>query len=274
MTDFPLEIDGARCRVWPDGPSWEGAPAAAIGALDFADAEAGAALLALAVERLREAGRRAVLAPMDGDTWHAYRAVTSSDGSSPFPLEPVSGPHDVAALAAAGFAPVTQYVSSRAPVPEAASAPPDVPGVVLRAWDGQGAGALLDRLFALAAGSFADKLFFKAIDRDGFLALYEPLLARVDPRLVLFAFGDGGDLAGFLFGLPDPAQRAAILKTYASRRRGVGHLLAHRFHETARELGYAQVVHALMHVDNVSLERSAQHSGTVFRRYALFGRRT
>ncbi len=27
-----------------------------------------------------------------------------------------------------------------------------------------------------------------------------------------------------------------------------------------------------MHVDNVSLERSARHAGTVFRRYALLGR--
>ena len=129
---------------------------------------------------------------------------------------------------------------------------------------------------ALAGGSFADKLFFKPIDRDGFLALYRPLLAAIDPRLVLFAFDSGGDLAGFLFGLPDWAQGAtpdtAILKTYASRKAGAGHLLAHAFHENARELGYAKVIHALMHVDNVSRDRSVQHEGAVFRRYTLFGR--
>lgn len=273
MSDFELSIPGARCRVWPNGPDWEGQPAAAIGAFAIEDAEAGKALLVQALARL---GARAVLAPMDGDTWHRYRAVTDSDGSPPFTLEPTSSPAEVAVLEAMGFVPVTEYVSSRAPVPEAEPAP-KVPGVVVREWDGQGAEVLLERLYALSGASFADKLFFKAISRDEFLALYQPLLGRIDPRLVLFAFGEKGEMVGFLFGLPDLLQGTkpdtAILKTYASRRSGVGHLLAHEFHERARELGYTHVVHALMHVDNISLERSAMHGGTVFRRYTLFGRR-
>lgn len=277
MSEFDLSIDGASCRVWPDGPAWNGSQAAAIGQLAIDDPSAGAALLSLACDRLSKGGRGAVLAPMDGDTWHAYRAVTESDGSPPFALEPVSGVHDVAALQASGFAPVTEYVSARAPVPAVPIAAPDVPGVIVRAWDGQGADALLDRLFALSGSSFADKQFFKPIEREGFLALYRPLLAAIDPRLVLFVFADDGDLAGFLFGLPDWAQGAkpdtAILKTYASRKPGVGHLLAHAFHERARELGYVHVIHALMHVENISRDRSAQHDGAVFRRYTLFGRR-
>ncbi|MBO9712280.1 hypothetical protein [Sphingomonas sp.] len=277
MSDYEFSIDGASCRIWPDGPAWEGAPAAAIGQLRIENPQAGADLLRRAVVELEGRGRARILAPMDGDTWHAYRAVTQSDGSPPYLLEPVSGPHDVAALKAAGFPPVTGYVSSRAPVPPPGSPAPDVPGITVQAWDGQGAETLLDRLFALAGASFADKLFFKPIDRAGFLALYQPLLARIDPRLVLFAFDASGDLAGFLFGLPNwregPSPETAILKTYASRRAGVGHLLAHEFHERAREQGYAQVIHALMHVDNVSLARSALHGGEVFRRYTLFGRR-
>ncbi len=277
MSDFDLAIDGASCRVWPDGPGWKGSPAAAIGKLEFDSAEAGAALLKQACEQLREAGRNQVLAPMDGDTWHAYRAVTVSDGSSPFALEPRSGPHDVAALRAASFDTVTDYVSARAPVPHPGGAAPDIPGVAIRAWDGQDPDALLDRLFGLAAGSFADKAFFKPIEREDFLALYRPMLAALDPRLVLFAFDGSSDLAGFLFGLPDwckgTTSDTAILKTYASRRGGVGHLLAHTFHDRAQDLGYTHVIHALMHVNNVSFERSAMHGGTIFRRYSLFGRR-
>jgi len=125
--------------------------------------------------------------------------------------------------------------------------------------------------------SFPDKLSFSPIDRERFPGLYRPLLAAIDPQLVLFAFDDGGELAGSLSGSPDWGQGnppdTAILKTYASRKAGVGHLLAHAFHERARDLGYAKVIHALMHVDNVSRTRSTQHQGTVFRRYALFGRR-
>lgn len=214
---------------------------------------------------------------MNGDTWHPYRAVTESDGSRLYLQEPVSGPHDVAALVAAGFAPVADYVSSRAPVPRPGTPEPVVSGVSMRAWDGAGAEPMLDRPFALCGASFADKRFFEAIDPGAFLGLYHPLLPLIDPPLVLFAFTDAGDLAGFLFGMPDrpqgPAPDTAILKTYASCRPGVGRLLAPRFHETARDLGYAHVVHALMHVDNVSLQRSALHAGQAFRRYSLFGRR-
>jgi hypothetical protein len=276
VTEFDLSIEGASCRVWPDGPGWGGAPAATIGRLAIESPETGAAMLIEALGRLRAMDRTAVLAPMDGDTWHAYRAVTTSDGSPPFPLEPVSGPHDVAALVAAGFAPVTEYVSSRAPVPSVPQPAPPLPGITIRAWDGQGAELLLDRLFAVAGASFADKTFFKPIDRTAFLTLYQPLLAAIDPELVLFAFDEAGMLEGFLFGLPDrhqgPAPDSAILKTYASLRKGVGHVLAHAFHERARDLGFATVVHALMHVDNISTDRSVRHGGEVFRRYTLFGR--
>jgi hypothetical protein len=272
-----LEVGGARCRIWPDGPDWNGAPAAAIGKLHIPDVASGVALLTKACAQLHATGRVAVLAPMDGDTWHPYRAVTQSDGSPPYLLEPVSGKYDAAALAAAGFAPIADYVSSRAPVPPPGTPAPVVPGVTVQAWDGSRAEPMLDRLFALSGASFADKRFFKAIDLEAFLELYRPLLPLIDPRLVLFAFADGGELAGFLFGLPDRLQGAspntAILKTYASGRPGVGHLLAHRFHETARELGYGRVIHALMQVDNVSLGRSVLHGGEVFRRYSLFGRR-
>jgi hypothetical protein len=277
MTERVLEIEGAGCTLWPDGPAWGDAPAATIGRLNFASAAAGAALLDQACTVLAADGARAVLAPMEGDTWHAYRVVTESDGSPPFAMEPVSGAHDLAALTAAGFTPLEHYASSRAAVPPPGTPCPAVPGVTVTAWDGQGAAQLLDQLHALAGGSFADKLFFKPLDRAGFLALYQPLLGMIDPRLVLFARDAEGRLAGFLFGLPDllqgPRPRQAILKTYASMQRGVGHLLAWHFHERARELGYGHVVHALMHSANVSLTRSGQHQGDVFRRYAIFGKR-
>ena len=56
-------------------------------------------------------------------------------------------------------------------------------------------------------------------------------------------------------------------------RHGVGHLLADTFHRVARELGFLDVIHALMHIDNVSLDRSRAHAARIFRRYALMGRR-
>jgi hypothetical protein len=272
-----IAVEGATCTLFPDGPQWNGKPAATIGKLHCTSPEAAAALLTRACSDLAERGCNAVLAPMDGDSWHGYRAVVESDGSPPFAMEPVSGRHDHDALLSAGFVPLEYYASSRAPVPQPGLPRPHVDGISVTAWDGQGAELLLGQLHALAGGSFADKLFFKPLDHAGFFALYMPLLAAVDPRLVLFARDATGGLAGFLFGLPDFLQgqrpTQAILKTYASMRPGVGHLLAWHFHEIARELGFTHVVHALMHSANISLERSAQHDGAVFRRYALFGKK-
>jgi hypothetical protein len=91
---------------------------------------------------------------------------------------------------------------------------------------------------------------------------------------VFLARDESGAIVGFLLGYRDPAvPTRAVLKTYAGARRGIGHLLASRFHEAAQGLGCTHVVHALMHADNVSLVRSGQHGAQVFRRYALFGHR-
>ena len=278
MSNDALSVDGASCHIYRDAPSWDGLQTAAIGRFRCSEASAGAALLELAASKL--AGERfgAIIGPMDGDTWHSYRVVTETDGSPPFLMEPTSGEHDKPAFEAAGFAPISRYVSTRTSLAsiagDAAAAGPD--DVAISVWDGKDAHKFLSAMFDLSGASFDRNAFFKPIDRADFLALYEPMLPRLDPRLVFFAHDKDG-LAGFLFGMPNLLEgagaKAAILKTYASRKRGVGHQLANAFHRTARELGFADVIHALMHESNISLERSSRHHTRIFRRYALMGRR-
>jgi hypothetical protein len=278
MTDPQrFESDGASARVWRDAPSWDGARTAAIGAFACAGASKGAALLSQIAAMLAAEGFEAVIGPMDGDTWHRYRVVVDSDGSPAYALEPMSGPHDHAAFAGAGFAPISEYVSARGELGSAIAAEPvDLPGVVVSAWDGRNAEQLIEPLFQLSSAEFSRNRFFKPIARATFLDLYRPIMPLIDPAYVLFAQSAGG-FVGFLFGLPDrlegAAPRTVILKTYASRLRGVGHLLADTFHRKALAAGFTHVVHALMHVDNVSRQRSARYEARIFRRYALMGRR-
>lgn len=266
----------AACTIYRDAPAWGERRTAAIGELKCASAEGGAALLKAAVERLRGEGFEAVIGPMDGDTWHRYRVVSESDGSAPFFMEPVSGPHDLVALRSAGFAPISSYVSARASVAEeeASEAEPQA-GVTLRPWDGKDAGGLIGGLFDLSRDAFAGNPFYKPITREAFLALYQPILPAIDPRLVLFAYSDAGELVGYLFAIPDrlqgPQAKTAIIKTYASRQRGVGRMLVDATNLTLRELGYVDVIHALMHVDNRSLRASTLNRATVFRSYDLMG---
>jgi hypothetical protein len=271
-----FESAGASALVWRDAPSWDGKRTAAIGGFACAGVSEGVALLDAIAAAMAGEGYGAVVGPMDGDTWHRYRVVLESDGAPPFLLEPVSGPHDHAAFEGAGFAPVSEYVSARGALSAAiAASPAAVPGVTITPWDGRDADRLVAQLFELSLAEFSRNRFFAPITREAFFDLYTPVLPLVDPAHVLFAHGPDG-LVGFLFGIPDrlegPQPRTVILKTYASRMRGVGHALADTFHRRALALGFSDVIHALMHVDNVSRDRSARHAARVFRRYALLGR--
>jgi hypothetical protein len=276
----PLGIADASCMLFRDGPAWNGQSCAAIGKVRFASSEAGAALLTHALKLLAGEGRHAIVGPMDGDTWHAYRAVTENDKSPPFLMEPVSAPHDAEAFLRAGFVQVSQYMSARALLGDAVGTadPFIVPGVTIDAWNGGDPEGLIAQLFALSSASFAGNAFYKPINSATFLALYRPVMAAVDPRLVLFARNDRGELVGFLFGMPDhlegPKPATVILKTYASALKGVGRALADSFHRRALSLGYGSVIHALMHETNMSRASSALFKAHVFRRYTLFGRKT
>jgi hypothetical protein len=273
------ERNGAACTIFRDGPLWDGHASATIGQFSCPDAVSGAALLSDAVEALRSEGYRSVIGPMDGDTWHSYRLISTSDGSPPFLMEPRSGTHDLEAFSGAGFEAISTYVSARATLEDAIGngAPIAIDGLTIRSWDGTDAEGLIRKLFAMSAASFAGNAFFKPIAEEAFLALYRPLMAAVDPRFVLFAFTSDGAIAGFLFGMPNhlegPRPSRIILKTYASRVRGTGRMLADTFHRTARNQGFSHVIHALMHDDNISNESSRRFNATVFRRYALMGRK-
>lgn len=100
-------------------------------------------------------------------------------------------------------------------------------------------------------------------------------MKAIDPELVLLAENDAGELKAFLFALPNlaegPQPKAAILKTYASRVKGGGSMLANAFHERARKRGFVEVIHALMHESNLSATHSGNTGGEIFRRYALWG---
>ena len=273
-----MKVGEARATYHARGPDLDGAPAAALGRLKLPDEASGIALLNQACERAAENGAKALLAPLDGDTWHAYRVVTETDGSPPFLMEPTSGPHDLAALRATGFEPVASYLSTIASLDEAIAEPaPPVDGVSIESWDGSDADALVADLYALSTHAFSGNPFFKPIDETAFSAIYRPLVPLLDPRHVLFARTDEGELVGFLFAMQDVSlrdgKRAVILKTYAATQRGVGFLLADTFHRRARDMGFGRVIHALMHEGNASRARSGLHGATVFRRYALMARR-
>lgn len=274
-----IETAGASCAIYRDAPQWEQQHTAAIGQFSCESREAGIALLNDINFRLHQEEFKAVIGPMDGDTWHRYRVVSQSDNSPPFFLEPTSSPHDFLAFEGAGFHVISDYTSAKAKLTDAieGSSPFQAEGITVRTWDGNNTMQFLEKLFAISSARFSSNAFYKPITQEAFLTLYEPVLKVVDRRLVFFAYSNEQDIVGFLFGLPDvlqgPNPEAAIIKTYASLRKGAGRALMDAFHHTALNLGYSHVIHALMHQDNISRNRSALHNTTTFRHYALMGKR-
>jgi hypothetical protein len=268
----PLRLaDGrASCALWLDDcPRYAGLETACIGELRCGDAEAGFAILDRALANLARRGFEYALGPMEGDTWHGYRLVTDSDGTAPFPLEPVNPVSHVAAFG--GFDVIARYTSARAGTSwhrdmTAYRAQLEAAGIRIRTFNRRRTDEDLLAIYRLSLVAFADNFLYTPIDEAVFMDLYRPLVERVDPRLILLAEDDS--LKAFLFAFPHG--RTAVVKTYASSTPGLGAFLLEQLHSSAAAR-YDVVVHALMHEHNVSQNNSRKYART-FRRYALYGR--
>lgn len=272
------KIDGAQAVIYRDAPAWEGQRTAAVGKFRCDTPEAGETLLRQIADEIRGEGYARLLGPMDGNTWHAYRLVSESDGSPGFLMEPTSGPHDRDAFTGAGFKVAGRYFSARVPVEAAlADAPAPDPAISVESWDGGDPEAYFSEVYALSLNAFRENAFYTPIDRETFLGMYMPFVPMLRRELIFMARDPTGSLVGFLFGIPNyaegPQSRTAILKTYASTRSGAGRLLAHAIHRSAQDLGFDTVIHALIREDNASATRSRMLGAEVFRRYELLGAR-
>lgn len=268
-----VNMPGASLTLFRDAPSLGGKHTAALGAFSCDTAEAGAKAIREAMALLKAEGFEAVLGPMDGNTWAKHRLVVESDERPPFLMEPSNPEHFVDAFAQSGLQIVSRYLSAVMPAEELDSHTV-VPGLKIRQFDSARAEAELTRVHALSLEAFAANHFYQPIALEPFLASYRPVLGFIDPELVLLLEDAAGALKGFLFALPnlsDPGSKAVILKTYASRAKGGGSMLANEFHRRAKDQGFANVIHALMHESNLSATHSDSKGGKVFRRYALWG---
>jgi hypothetical protein len=279
----------ADASLWATRPlRYAGLRAGIIGRYSAAERDAAAVLLAHAVERLRLAGCRYAIGPMDGDTWHGYRLVTDAGSEPPFFLEPANPVGYVDDFRRGGFATIEGYHSTLvtdlgAPDPRAErlAARFSGDGVTVRTIEMERFEDEIGALHALSLRAFANNVLYRPVDAETALALYAPLRPCIDPRFCLIA-EDAGAIVGFVFAVPDVAQLrrtgtvdTVIVKTLARspdrRYVGLGVLLADMIRERIHAAGYRRAIHALMHDANVSAAQSAK-SARVVRRYALFGK--
>jgi len=279
----------ARCSLWwTDTPAYADDTVGLVGHYAAADAVAGRAVLDRACRRLADAGCTCAIGPMDGATWYSYRFVTARGDRPPFALEPWHPAPYPEHLRAAGFEPLARYVSAVGADRDALWAtarpgPPPVDDVRVRPLDRSRFEDELRRLHPLVTISFADNFLYSPLPEADFVALYRPYRSVVEPELVHLLEqerAEGRRLVGVAFVIPDVAQAergddvdTAVLKTLAVhpdlRGQGLGRWLTTRVHAAAAARGYRQVLHALMHEDNVSRRLG---DGPPIRRYTLFRR--
>ena len=255
-----------------------------IGHYEARDAEAGSAVLREGARLLTERGAWRVLGPLNGNTWRRYRVALESRPDDPLRDPPffAGEPRNPFAYAdhftSAGFTLAASYESRIVEVAAGRTPHSELPpGIRLRPFEVERFSEEMTRIYELSLEAFADNAYYSPIGREAFFALYEPIRPLLDPNLVLLAEDESGALVGYLFSYPDPTQsapRRLIAKTLAvaRRSRGLGlgsHLLA-EIGARAADLGYGEVMHALMHVDNRSTHLSGRQRAQLYRRYALY----
>jgi GNAT superfamily N-acetyltransferase len=139
----------------------------------------------------------------------------------------------------------------------------------------------MQKIYAVSQVSFRQNFLYTEIPEAEFISMYEPLFSAVRPELVLIA-ERGGQCVGYLFAIPDLAQKARgldvdtfIIKTVSilpqPEIRGLGTLLVARAQQLGHEMGFRRCIHALMFEDNISLNIS-RHYAAIMRKYTLYSR--
>ncbi|MFQ5983782.1 MAG: GNAT family N-acetyltransferase [Woeseiaceae bacterium] len=279
----------ARCSVWwRDTASLDGRRIGTIGHYAATDPEAGRAVIRQALAKLRSRGCAIAVGPMNGNTWRTYRFVVERGTAKPFFLEPDNPDGWPDHFGDCGFEPLSWYVSeinpdiaNRQPALGCLRHKMDRLGVTIRALNSDDPDDDMNGIYDVVCSSFRDSFLYTPVDRDSYTSLYEPLLTRVDPRLVLVAEHDDR-VVGFIFSPPDYLQQTAgdkidtiVIKTVAilprKRYSGLGRLLIVELLHKALELGYSKAISALMQAENRSQKISCDCAGPM-RRYALFAR--
>jgi hypothetical protein len=282
--------DVAHASIWHrETPAFEQRRTGLIGHFAAAPDANVRPLLDHLAARLAGHGCATAIAPINGNTWRTYRFIRDRGDEPPFFLELNHPPEWPGMFIDAGFAPIAEYESTLVPdlrvrdqrVTRAAERLTRG-GVRVRPIDPDRADEELRAIHQLSLAAFARAFLYTPIDEAEFLRAYQPILPRVDRRLVLLAEHEGR-LAGYVFAIPDLLERSrggpprtVIIKTLAIRPErvyaGLGAWLVAEVQTSALALGFTRAIHALMHISNMSRALSDHWQARRIRRYELLAK--
>jgi GNAT superfamily N-acetyltransferase len=291
-----LAVEGDRCvaravaRISSGLKYRAGRPCGMIGFFEaFERPPAVNALFGEAIRWLRREGAEAVVGPMDGDTWHAYRLNLGPFQRPPFPMEPYNKSYYADLWLGFGFRELARYQTKR--IENVAEIQPRLEPILdralsrgyrFRSLDPKNMRDELHILYRLATAAFAKNLLYSEISRKEFLALYEPVLPRLETDLVMLARAPDGTYTGFLLGVLHRGQQSLspLLRDDVVHLKSFGVVPSRRAHGVGSALVckvYQRMVEKGLHTANMCLMRDGSASNrydfgraTIVRRYALY----
>ncbi len=264
----------------------DGRPFGQLGFFECVDDPSAAQLLLdAATGWLRENAphARTLLAPMNFDTWHAYRLRTKGFDQPTFLMEPYNPAYYPALFTVRGFAPRANYVTKTVDDPRAMLAAWEPyhlktlgQGFSFRSFDPAALNAELALIYRLSLVSFRDNLFFVEIPEAEFRAMYVGLAVGVDPELLFFLLDPAGEPVGISFSVRDHCQPGTVnLKTFGVLPHvhgvGVGAALACETYRRFLAKGFTRVNHCLMRAGNRA-DQFDRGLAQVTREYTLYQR--
>ena len=258
---------------------------AALGAYECVDREKyWKLILKESIRICKENGASLIIGPMSGSTWDDYRFMDNvSAQEDVFFGEAYNSSTYPNHFRAFGFKIVASYYSFIDNNPEFRGI--DVQdgkrkfennGIKIRSINLDSYEEELKKIHQFCNEAFSTNFLFSPITQEKFLEKFLPLQPIMQSDFVLLA-EENNKLVGVVFCFHDhyvKSRKRLIIKTLARKNEkkysGIGKLLSHMAVKNARDQGYEDVVHALMHMDNFSVSLSKNSMGREFKNYSLF----
>lgn len=248
------------------------------------DAALSAELIKHIALQAKQSGAQYLIGPMNGSTWDNYR-FSVEHNYPPFFLEPYHHLYYNKHFLGAGFKVIANYYSSietdlgfNNPAVMQREAELRQAGVVIRDLDMAGFEQELEKVFAFNSLAFQSNLLYTPVTKADFMRKYAQTKRLVDPRMVLMAEDEHGNLIGYFFCIQDfynQQRKTLIAKTVArhpdKKWSGMGHVLGNIICKRAVNDGYQAIIHAFMYNEGTSNTMSKNFAGNPYKNYVLMG---
>lgn len=226
-------------------------------------------------------GYNYLIGPINGSTWKKYRVTLPSD-NPPFLLDNYNKPYYARLFEQCGFKTISNYTSSICKNLDRDYSRLDKfekifeqKGIKIRKFNPNNFEIDIRKIYDVSIKSFINNFLYTPIEFDEFYKMYEPVKMFLNPEWVLLAENKDNYPIAFIFGfdnLYDRTQKTLIIKTLAQipdyKYKGIGSYLTELMHKKASLAGYNNIIHALMHENNVS---SNILKGEIYHEYKLYG---